>query len=146
MKKTTSFLLIGIMMWFLTTSCMQQPVQLDTSPDTSMDMAGPIIIISAVAIAALTASILLARKKPIALTPAGKNVKLLMHAEAPEHAEYIGDIQTKSLNDMLSVKNDLRNKAARLGGNLLVIDIIQSEFFQGKTWGYIGCGRVYYLK
>ena len=145
MKKAISFLLVGIMLWFFTSSCMQQPVQFDTHPDTSIETEAAVLIVSAIAIAAVATIVTIARHKPVTLTPAGENVKLIMHTEAPENAEYLGDIQTNALNDLLSVKNDLRNHAARMGGNLLVVDTIQPEFFQGKNWGYSGSGRVYFL-
>ena len=124
---------------------MQQPVQFDTHPDTSLETEATVMILSAIAIAAVATVVTLASHKPVALTTAGENVRLIMHAEPQGDAEYIGDIQTKALNDLLSVKNDLRNQAARLGGNLLVIDTIQPEIFQGNNWGYSGSGRVYYL-
>lgn len=145
MKKIISFLLTGAIFLFFTSSCTHQPIQLDPDLDTSIDEEGLIILFSVIAISAVTLTILLSRKKPIALTPAGENVKLIMHEEAPEDAEYIGDIQSKAFDDLISVKNDLRNKAAQMRGNLLVIDTIQPSFFQGKSWGYYGSGRVYYL-
>ena len=146
MKKVISFSLLGTMLCFFTSSCFHQPVQLEPMPpDPSMDMATTIIVITAVAITAAALAVLLSKYKHVLLTPEGKNVKLVMHEEAPEEAKYIGDIQTKVFKDLISIKNDLRNQAARMGGNLVVVDTFQPEINRGRTWGYSGSGRVYYL-
>jgi hypothetical protein len=145
MKKVISFLLLGTMLCFFTSSCFHQPVQLEPMPDPSRDMATTIIVFTAVAITATALTVLLSKHKPVLLTPEGKNVKLVMHEEAPEEAEYIGDIQTKVVKHLISIKNDLRNQAARMGGNLVVVDTFQSKIVRGRTWGYSGSGRVYYL-
>lgn len=147
MKRLMSILLVGSMLCFLTSSCIQQPVQLDPDPDISTGLESQVnIFFSVCAIAAIVLTVvLLSRQKSVSLTPDGKKVKLIIHEEAPAGAEYIGDIQSDVVYDLTSVKNDLRNKAARMGGNLVVIDTFQSEIYEGKTYGYSGSGRAYYL-
>lgn len=81
-----------------------------------------------------------------ALTPDGERVQILIHAEAPEDAGLLGDIHTKTLGTLDYVKNDLRNQTARLGGDLMVLDDIQQEVYDGQTCGYIGIGRAYKAK
>lgn len=81
-----------------------------------------------------------------ALTPGGERVQILIHAEAPEDADFLGDIHTEIRKHLDYVKNDLRNQTARLGGNLMVLDDIQQEIQEGQTCGYIGIGRAYKAK
>jgi len=40
----------------------------------------------------------------VKLTPEGEKVIVFMHEEAPEGATYIGEVQSKSLPDLLSVR------------------------------------------
>lgn len=82
-------------------------------------------------------------KKLYALTPQGEQVRLLVHAEAPEDAVYLGDLETGTLSRLEYVRNDLRNRAARLGGDLVVLDDILQDVYNGRTNGYVGCGRAY---
>jgi hypothetical protein len=81
-----------------------------------------------------------------ALTPGGERVQILIHAEAPEDAVLLGDIHTEIHSQLDYVKNDLRNQTARLGGDLMVLDDIQQEIYEGQTRGYIGIGRAYKVK
>jgi hypothetical protein len=81
-----------------------------------------------------------------ALTPAGERVQILIHAEAPEDAVLLGDIHTEIRSQLDYVKNDLRNQTARLGGDLMVLDDIQQEIYEGQTRGYVGIGRAYKIK
>jgi hypothetical protein len=78
-----------------------------------------------------------------ALTREGESVRLLVHSEAPEDAGLLGDIHTEILSSLDYVKNDLRNRTARLGGDLVVLDDIQQDVFEGETRGYVGIGRAY---
>ncbi|MCK7482962.1 MAG: DUF4156 domain-containing protein [Candidatus Moduliflexus flocculans] len=57
--------------------------------------------------------------------------------EAPEGSDLLGDLETKELNRLEFVKNDLRNRTARLGGDLIVLDGIQQEVREGQTWAAI---------
>lgn len=85
-------------------------------------------------------------KVRFALIPGGERVKLIMHAEAPADAVFLGDLHTVLHRHLTYLKNDLRNQTARLGGDLVVLDDIQQEIFQSQTWGYIGIGRAYKTK
>jgi hypothetical protein len=83
------------------------------------------------------------------LTSEGAKVRILMKQEAPADAQLLGTVETSILEDhptIMSVQNALRNKAAQLGGNLLVIDVILAET-SGGTYGtstsYVGNGRAY---
>jgi hypothetical protein len=113
--------------------------------EPSMDLTP--LIVGAVAIAAaMTACVYFkARRDRIqsALTPEGERVRILIHAEAPEDALFLGDIHTGIHDQLESVKNDLRNQTARLGGDLMVLDNIQQDIIDGQTRGYLGIGRAY---
>lgn len=80
------------------------------------------------------------------LTEQGKKVQLLMKEEAPKEYQLINDIATTGLgeSDIIGVKNNLRNKTAELGGNLVVVDTI--EMHSGEATYYTGNGRAYKLK
>lgn len=82
-----------------------------------------------------------------ALTKQGETVKLLMKEEAPKEYELINDIETSLFGEpsVISVKNTLRNKAAEVGGNLVVVDTIEMHQEDSRTW-YTGNGRAYKLK
>ncbi len=80
------------------------------------------------------------------LTPGGERVQILIHAEAPEDAVFLRDIHTGIHGQLDYVKNDLRNQTARLGGDLMVLDDIQQEIYEGQTRGYVGIGRAYKTK
>lgn len=121
--------------------------------DKNFNMADPPVGIIVGAIVALVATVVVCRlinppKRPILLTKA-RDVLLYMHQEAPAEADFISDVEVRGQMDATAVKITLRNQAASLGGNLLVIDAINSE---SETLGdisfikYSGCGRVYRLK
>ena len=86
------------------------------------------------------------RSRSIRLTPEGKAVKLVMHEEAPDGAEFLGDIRTKPRRTVTCIKNDMRNITARMGGNLVVIDTIHDFVFGGTSSGYKGSGRAYFVE
>ncbi len=74
------------------------------------------------------------------LTEAGKGVRVLK--EAPKNCKELGDLSSgtfASKPSQTDVKNDLRNKTAEMGGNLLVLDSINSVF----RGGYSGSGRAF---
>ena len=84
------------------------------------------------------------------LTPEGEKVRILMKEEAPANAKLLGTVETglwEEHDTIMSVQNALRNKAAQMGGNLLVIDVIVAETSQlgsyGTSTSYVGNGRVY---
>ena len=81
------------------------------------------------------------------LTEKGKTVQLLMKEEAPKEYQLINDIATTGLgeSDIIGVKNNLRNKTAELGGDLVVVDTIEMHNGEGGTY-YTGNGRAYKLK
>ncbi|GEM_PF-802562 len=81
------------------------------------------------------------------LTEQGKKVQLLMKEEAPKEYQLIDDIATTGLgeSDIIGVKNNLRNKTAALGGDLVVIDTIEMHSGDAGTY-YTGNGRAYKLK
>jgi hypothetical protein len=87
---------------------------------------------------------LLLNSKPVlsVLSAEGKSVQLWVHREAPPEAEFLADIVVEE-GDQNRVKISLRNKAAKLGGNLLILDAITSTVHNGNTIGYSGSGRVY---
>jgi len=124
-------------------------------PDPNMDLDSVLmdftpVIIAAVALVATAGAFSYFKAKSdrvkYALTPEGEAVRLLVHAEAPEGSDFLGDLETKELNRLEFVKNDLRNRTARLGGDIIVLDGIQQDVREGQTWGYIGIGRAYKMK
>jgi len=83
------------------------------------------------------------------LTKEGKFVKLFVKQEAPSNAEFLGDIETSFLGEpsVKGVKNYLRNKTAKMGGNLVVIDFIDVTYNRNDgTKMYSGDGRAYRVK
>lgn len=86
------------------------------------------------------------------LTPEGETVKVLMKQEAPANAQLLGTVETGLFEEhstIMSVQNSLRNNAAKMGGNLLVIDVIFGETSQGQygsSTNYVGSGRVYLVR
>ena len=74
----------------------------------------------------------------------------MAHQEAPPTALFLGDVEAQGHRDATAVKNALRNRAAEMGGNLLILDAITSA---SDTWGtpastttsWSGSGRVYRL-
>ncbi len=80
------------------------------------------------------------------LTAEGEIVDFIMKEEAPKDAEFLGIVESGLLQihfTQESVINDLRNKVAELGGNLLVVDTMTSisdEFF---GYEFKGMGRAY---
>ncbi len=76
------------------------------------------------------------------LTEAGRTVDVMVKEEPPPTSRYIGDVEI-GVSDwkpysMTALKNVLRNRAAALGGDLLVIDTVLTN---GGI--YIGSGRVF---
>lgn len=109
----------------------------------------PLIIGAVVAVTAAVLYVHYSAKRDkvrYGLTPEGERVRLIMHAEAPADALFLGDVQTAFHFHLTLLKNDLRNQTARLGGDLVVLDDIQQDIRQGQTWGYIGIGRAYKTK
>ncbi|MDD8020305.1 MAG: hypothetical protein PHU81_03835 [Acidobacteriota bacterium] len=86
-------------------------------------------------------------KTQYALTPAGEKVSLIFHAEAPPDAILLGEIHTRSHTNLNLLKNDLRNQAARMGGDIVVVDDIQpkipNNYNQQVSSRYVSMGRVY---
>ena len=70
-----------------------------------------------------------------------------MKEEAPKEYQLIDDITTTGIgeSDIISVKNNLRNKTAELGGDLVVVDTIEMNNREDGTF-YTGKGRAYKLK
>jgi len=159
MRKTLIQLFIIIFVAYIFSSCSSisfttSPLSQDwpdfPNPETDIDMGPPtlLIITAAVAVAAgLTYAIIRGQQirkrtiKSMILTPQGKTVKVLIHKEAPQGSLYIADVETEYKWDTLHAKVDLKNQAARLGGNLLVIDFIT----KGKHT-YSAGGRVYKIR
>lgn len=109
----------------------------------------PFIVGTAVVVSGVLAFAYLKAKRDriqSALTPGGERVRILIHAEAPEDAVFLRDIHTEIHGQLDYVKNDLRNQTARLGGDLMVLDDIQQEIYEGQTRGYVGIGRAYKTK
>lgn len=106
----------------------------------------PLVVGTAVSVAATAALFLITvRREKIrcALTPGGTDVRFIAHEEAPPGALFVADIHTGLHIRLDCVKNDLRNRAAQLGGDLVILDDIQQDVRQGQTSGYLGVGRVY---
>ena len=86
-------------------------------------------------------------KAQYALTSAGEKVSLIFHAEAPPDAILIGEIHTRSHTDLNFLKNDLRNQAARMRGDMVIVDNIQPQipniYNKQVSTHYVGIGRVY---
>jgi hypothetical protein len=81
------------------------------------------------------------------LTKGAEAVKLIMKQEAPAEYELIGDIATSGAGEptIIGVKNNLRNKTAELGGDLVVVDTIEMHGEGDREW-YSGNARAYKLK
>ena len=95
------------------------------------------------------------------LNESAQNVKYSTKSEAPKDCKEIGEISVGSFiahMTMESVKNEMRNKTAAMGGNFLVIDEIKSVssytpptvgnngLMMGggsSSSGYAGSGRAY---
>jgi Domain of unknown function (DUF4156) len=95
------------------------------------------------------------------LNESAQNVKYSTKSEAPKDCKEIGEVSVGSFlphMTMESVKNEMRNKTAAMGGNFLVIDEIKSVSSStpptvganglmtvgGSTSsGYAGSGRAY---
>jgi len=80
-----------------------------------------------------------------ALTKEGSSVRVIMKEEPPAGAKMLATIESDMLSNhpsIVSVQNDLRNKTAKLGGNLLVVDVIVATSGEGGIT-YSGNGRAY---
>ena len=95
------------------------------------------------------------------LNESAQNVKYSTKSEAPKDCKEIGEVSVGSFLahvTMESVKNEMRNKTAAMGGNFLVIDEIKSVssstpptvgsngLMMGggfSSSGYAGSGRAY---
>ena len=127
----------------------------NTLPEISTPGSGPGLLIgifAAAAVGGLILSLTHQHKKVRlgTLDTRGGRVRLLAHQEAPSTALFLGDVEVQGHRDATAVKNALRNRAAEMGGNLLVLDTLTSE---NDPWGtpasttttYSGTGRVYRL-
>jgi hypothetical protein len=72
-------------------------------------------------------------------------VPYMMHEEAPTGARLLGEVECWEYSQ-IEVKNNLRTQAARMGGNLLVIDVLSESRRQNNVLTYSGSGRVYWVK
>jgi hypothetical protein len=152
MKQIISFFLV-IALLFSLIGCTHHPMAINPNPpqpnhfnphwnpDPSKPMGETILLALLAVTIAATATVLLFYPKKVKLTPGGEKVKLLVHEEAPKSAKFLGDIETRSLLSAICVKNELRNRAARLGGNLVVVDNISPVGSEGEL--YMGSARVY---
>ena len=95
------------------------------------------------------------------LNESAQNVKYSTKSEAPKDCKEIGEVSVGSFfahMTMESVKNEMRNKTAAMGGNFLVIDEIKSVSSStpltvgsnglmttggSSSSGYAGSGRAY---
>ncbi|PKL35999.1 MAG: hypothetical protein CVV44_17405 [Spirochaetae bacterium HGW-Spirochaetae-1] len=80
-----------------------------------------------------------------ALTKEGGAVRIIMKEEPPAGAKMLATIESGMFSNhpsVVSVQNDLRNKTAELGGNLLVVDVIVAKSSEGGIT-YSGNGRAY---
>ena len=96
------------------------------------------------------------------LNESAQNVKYSTKSEAPKDCREIGEVSVGSILahfTMESVKNEMRNKTAEMGGNFLVIDEIKSVTSStpptigsnglligggSSSDGYAGSGRAYH--
>ena len=86
----------------------------------------------------------------ISLTPGGTSVKYVTKAEAPKECKLLGEVDIGSgamgfepqATNMRDAKILMRNKAAEMGANFLVIDDIESENGE-HTKTYSASGRAY---
>lgn len=80
------------------------------------------------------------------LTPGGTNVEYVTKQEAPKAYKLLGDVSFGGLEGGSSVQDTIvrmRNKTAEMGGDFLVIDVIEKHYNdQGGQW-YTGNGRAY---
>ena len=154
MKQKITVFFIPIFIFFALTGCSNQSIHFEPNfPD--MEVSNPmnkvtpyLFILGAVLVTGIAYKII-TKPRPKRLTAKGAEVVLLMHQEAPTRALFIGDVQTRNEADAIAVKRVLRNIAAKMVGNLLIIDNINTE---SDTYGgehiftdttYSGSGRVY---
>jgi Domain of unknown function (DUF4156) len=96
------------------------------------------------------------------LNESAQNVKYSTKSEAPKDCREIGEVSVGSILahfTMESVKNEMRNRTAEMGGNFLVIDEIKSVTSStppmigsnglligggSSSDGYAGSGRAYH--
>jgi hypothetical protein len=82
------------------------------------------------------------------LTEKGMAVKYVTKEEAPKSCKkinevYLDETKFEIANSVNEVQILLRNKTAEMGGNYLVIDVIEKHTpGDGRVW-YTGNGRVY---
>jgi hypothetical protein len=120
------------------------------APVKSLDMGTPsFVVVMGVAMAVTLATAVVTttirkQKKKRQFEELGSHVEYLMHQEAPASARFLGDVECRE-DSHTDVKKMLRIKAARLGGNLLVIDAI-TEVRENDTSLFNGSGRVYLVK
>ena len=83
------------------------------------------------------------------LNKKGELVEYKIGGDPPEGSKYLGDISAGigfSLFSQMDVINSLRNQAAEMGGNYLIInDITAIPNAEGGYGGYSGTGRVYFV-
>jgi Domain of unknown function (DUF4156) len=109
----------------------------------------------------LTAACVLLLASCSSLNESAQNVKYSTKSEAPKECKELGEVSVGSFLPhvtMESVKNEMRNKTAAMGGNFLVIDEIKSVssstppmvgsngLMTGggtSSSGYAGSGRAY---
>jgi len=109
----------------------------------------PLVIGSVVVVAATTALLLIHARRErarCALTVGGADVRFIVHEEAPAGAIFLADVHSGLHARLDCVKNELRNRAALLGGDLVVLDDIQQDVREGDTIGYLAVGRAYKTK
>ena len=83
------------------------------------------------------------------LNPEAQKVQFVMKADPPKDCRFVGQVNTKTGTDGLTVsilyEDDvtviLRNRVAKRGGNFLVIDKITSAPDENGAVAFVGLGR-----
>lgn len=153
-KKLCIFLVTTFFLNFMI-GCTSQPIVINShlpEPDSfkhfwKSEARSHLLFFLTTAVIAVTGLLLVQflHPKKVKLTPKGVRVRLLIHDEAPQGATFLGEINSRVRVSAICVKNDLRNQAALMGGNLVVVDNINSVVLDGRSSGYSGSGRVYYV-
>lgn len=152
MKKLLCIFLVTTFLLDFMIGCTSQPIVVNSHPLESdpfehhrSSIFKPMLFASLASTTAAVLMVLFLHPKKVKLTPKGEEVTLLIHDEAPAGAKFLGEVESHLQRSAICVKNDLRNRAADMGGNLVVVDNINSEVWDGQSTGFSGSGRVYYV-
>lgn len=83
------------------------------------------------------------------LTEGGKNVQYVTKQEAPKNYTKLGEVsvgETSFASSVAGAITMLRNETAKMGGDFLVIDVLEKFYGDNGTFWYGANGRAYKSK